>query len=202
MEEFFAIVSEDLKTEQATNTIIIVLQIIEPSMWMRLEESSRIRIENMIIKSIRDGEMQSTSKTQVVTGALGTWSKEFFPFFTLRKELKDEFINKLGCANQHERRYISNFYLDAFPKIFISDDERKRCTREISWSIKKGGRNFIEDCFSHFGHYPSNWQNEILVSLQGEPDSDALASWLPDGTYFLEKFIKFDDIDSEDDIPF
>ena len=110
--EFLVIISEDLKTERSSKAIIIALQIIDPTMWNQIEESSRIRTENMIIKSIQHGEMDHFSKTKVLSGkgVLGIWSKEFFPFFTLSKELKDVFINKLGSANQHERRYISNFY--------------------------------------------------------------------------------------------
>ena len=113
IEKALNIISEDIKGEQESRAIITLLQIVSPTMWHRIEESARIRVENMILKSMKDGEMKHDSTKHSQSGALATWATEFFSSFTLQEELVSTSLSLLKSGNEHKRRYFSHFFLHA-----------------------------------------------------------------------------------------
>lgn len=72
LNEFLTVVSEDLKTVQNETSIKLALQLMPPQFWPRVAEVTRLRIENKLISSIREGEVY-VKNTHTMMGYLGTY---------------------------------------------------------------------------------------------------------------------------------
>jgi len=96
--ELFHAVSTDLRESRDEDSLQCVLQALDPSYWSRIDETARLRTENRIIRNIRDGRhLRKSGKCQA--GALATWSRDFWPNFTLKQELMQTLIEKLRSTS-------------------------------------------------------------------------------------------------------
>jgi uncharacterized protein (TIGR02391 family) len=90
--EYVVTISDDLRTATEDVSIRTALQMMTPELWPRIAETTRLRIENKMIRVIRSGEIVS-GKT---TGALGTWSSQFIKHFARRAECAEVIDFKAG----------------------------------------------------------------------------------------------------------
>ncbi|MBM4300761.1 MAG: TIGR02391 family protein [Deltaproteobacteria bacterium] len=74
------IISEELKCTNDDQVVRIVLQCFPAEWWNRYSEVSRLRIENKLIQSIRDGSYD-IKRSKCLGGSLGTWSRNIFRYF-------------------------------------------------------------------------------------------------------------------------
>lgn len=199
--EFIRIASEDAKEIQNEQDVIILLQILRPSQWVQIEEAARIRLENMILKSMKRGEMERDSQTKVKNGALSTWATDFFSSFSLHDELVASTIELIKSNNENKRRFFSHFFLHTLENIFKTDFEKKRCIEAIDWATRQGGttfnsdlKDFLSDTFAS-----GEWREALLETLENATDEEDPRYYLPDGTPFLGKIREYDDCY---DIPF
>jgi uncharacterized protein (TIGR02391 family) len=113
LDDFITVVSDELKTIKNTNVIIRILQIIPENIWPRINEISRLRIENMLIKSIEEGRID-TKKPYKETGELGTWAQGYIKYFLSKKELRIIFVRKLQ-RHYEEQKYLAKYFLQELP---------------------------------------------------------------------------------------
>ncbi len=84
--QFFSIVSENLKTVLDESEIRSTIQMIPEEYWRSFDEVARLRIESKLIKSVRSGKYNSTSK-KFLSGSLGTWIGRLIPYLELSGQL-------------------------------------------------------------------------------------------------------------------
>lgn len=102
------VVTEDLKTCDAESTIRAVLGSFPSSFWPQIGEAARLRVENKIIRSVRDGRYD-TSSEQCRSGALGTWSTHIFAVMTLKDEMIGTIASKIWSRSPEERAYVFQY---------------------------------------------------------------------------------------------
>ena len=98
-QELFRAISEELRESDDDRTLRYVLQLLTPSYWPQLDEVARLRSENRLIVNLQDGRYIRTSE-KCSAGGLTTWSKDFWPYFSLKEKVLRVLCGKLR-VNQH-----------------------------------------------------------------------------------------------------
>ena len=86
IKQYLAIVSDELVMITEEKDIRHNLHLLPPNLWEQLSEISRLRVENKVIRAIKDGEASNGSSR---SGALATWARGHFRHFTLRYQSRD-----------------------------------------------------------------------------------------------------------------
>jgi hypothetical protein len=102
------IITEDLKISDAESSIRAVVGSFPPELWPRIGEAARLRIENKLIRSVRDGQYDAATR-RCPGGALGTWSTGIFTVMTLRAEIIQVIASKLWSTVPEERAYVLKY---------------------------------------------------------------------------------------------
>lgn len=195
MTDFLSVVSEDLRTIQDIDDLIISLQIIPPHLWLQLDETARLRIENKLIMSIRQGKMNPKYPDIPTRGELGTLAISFLDSFTMKSEVAEVFIQLLTNRNNYVRHYVAFFFMEKFPAVFISKSDRRNCIKTISRLVRAEDEFIKRTLVDVLWNYPDIWKKEILEEFRDITDEENAEFYLPDGTPFLTK-------PPEDEIPF
>ncbi|MCK9355368.1 MAG: TIGR02391 family protein [Gallionella sp.] len=194
IDDFLAVVSDDLRTQNFDLEIRLTLQVLPERLWPRLSEVARLRTENKLIQSIEKGRYELRTQN-CESGALGTWARDFFKYFSLKPELFNVLAKKLS-GDDEEQNYVAEFFFwnlpdsieaDASNAIYSSSDYRtKHYIRLIVQGVSSPDASTIlrEKFLNRFG-FSEKWQKLILEEIESVKDSD------PE---FFNKFINIDDI--------
>jgi len=183
--EIFSLISEELSTTDSEATIRMTIQIMPSEYWPRYGETARLRIENKLIESIREG-LYNAKEDKCIKGSLGTWVTTIAGNIDLKSDLANVIAERLLTGNPYAEAYVFQYNLyGLLPELQVKP----------SWSvekaIKKGlaaGNGRYQEVFS--------WLIEV----------DEYKTWVGEFKGALESFkerpkgSKFDDLD--DDIPF
>lgn len=128
--EFYEILSDELRQTDDDKTIRFVIRALPSDLWVKLSEISRLRIENKLIESAKEGKWVERQR-RIAGGALGTWSGGILESFTLKEDLWRAVFIKLGSSDRAEQNYAFRFFLphveacfDAPPRPLISAVKR------------------------------------------------------------------------------
>ncbi len=114
--EAYSVISQELSETDSTGVIRLTIQLLPPEWWPHYEESARLRIENKLIQSVKDGHyIKSTGKCQ--GGELGTWARRLLPYFELKQEMAQALIRKLQLSSSSEQDYVFSFFFSSFPDL-------------------------------------------------------------------------------------
>ena len=106
--ELFEAISEELRTSASEDELRSLLQIIDSKSWPSINEAARLRTENRIIASIRDGRYSREAK-KCFSGALATWARHLWPCFSLKSELIDTIVNGLRSGSSNHQNYLFQY---------------------------------------------------------------------------------------------
>lgn len=113
IDDFLDVVSEELRTTTEDMDVKTTIQILPSHLWPLLSEVARIRIENKLISSIRDGQYIPETHN-CVSGWLGTWAGRLIKYFTLKDEIYNILVSKLG-GDVKGQNYVAEYFLEAIP---------------------------------------------------------------------------------------
>jgi uncharacterized protein (TIGR02391 family) len=109
------VITEDLAISEEELTVRVILGSFPPSLWPRIGEASRLRVENKIIRSVRDGRYDSSFRCR--SGSLGTWSTSIFPFMMLKNEMLDAIASKIWSSSSEERAYVFRYLFNSLQNL-------------------------------------------------------------------------------------
>jgi uncharacterized protein (TIGR02391 family) len=133
--EFVSVVSDELKIVHDNNIIRMILEFFPPNLWHKLSETARLRIENKLLQSIRDGQWHPSS-SKIIDGAFGTWAKSFMRFFTLKDELLNVIVEKLWSNQTMQGLYVMKYFYSEIPFLVENNETRQRIIRAITKRIR------------------------------------------------------------------
>ena len=137
----FQAVSEEFKITNSESAVRISLQIFPNEMLQMLEESARLRIENKLIESIKDGRYDK-EKQRSKSGSLGTWASAIMQYFLLKDELLNRLITKLASDDSEEHEYVLKFFWDEIVK--LQNPPSDWLIRVIKRKLKAGIKMFYD----------------------------------------------------------
>ncbi len=168
--DFLVIVSEELKVTQDNTDLRLSLQLLPPELWKKLNITSRMRTENILLKSIEEGKANSQGKTINGAGALGTWASKFVQYFELKNQVGRIIVQKLN-GSFDEQVYVFKFFLRQLPLIYDGSYLKENCIKALCKAVNEEGfiGNFTSDLErflkDEFFSFPEDWRKLILVEL-------------------------------------
>lgn len=191
-DELLSIVSDEMRITQDEATIRRTLQVLPPKLWPRIDEVARLRIENKLIRSVESGKVNSSTR-RTTSGALGTWTRDFVRYFSLRDEFYQVLRKKL-VSTEEEQSYVALFFWYVLPHTFdepVNDWVRNIWVRVICKAVSDPyGSNILKEKLTDsISRFPDNWRTRILDGLKPLEESNP------------EYYASLAGL-SEDDIPF
>jgi len=114
--EIYQLLSDELKSIESENGIINIIQLLNPSDWTKIEMVARLRIENKVNASIRDGTYNVILE-KCNSGVLGTWARGLFPFFSLKNEAYSAVMDRLFSGVKGPEEYALRFLAYGLPTL-------------------------------------------------------------------------------------
>jgi uncharacterized protein (TIGR02391 family) len=159
--QFLVVASEELKVTQDEIDIRLTLQVLPPSLWPGLSEASRLRAENILIKSIQEGQSSADGKTIKGAGALGTWARDFLQYFDLKSQVSETILDKLG-QSESEQWYVFNFFLGVLPSLYGTSYRKRLCIEAIIEAVKSEfGDGLAQRLRNHYWSFPDDWKRPL-----------------------------------------
>ena len=101
------VITEDLKTSDDESIIRAIIGAFPSSLWPRVGEVARLRIDNKLIRSVQEGKYDSNAN-RCRSGALGTWSSNIFAVMTFKKQMTEIIASKIKSSSA-ERSYVFRY---------------------------------------------------------------------------------------------
>ena len=126
-----------------------IIQLTPQSIWPLLERVPKLRIENMLIESLKRGKAtfdRVSKQFRCTDGHLATWGWQHWSAFSMRKELQDAVLLCLQSSTA-SRQYLKEYFLPVAIDLFYASEEfrikRNDFVRNIKQSIQE--REYIFD---------------------------------------------------------
>jgi uncharacterized protein (TIGR02391 family) len=178
------VISEELTTADDEATMRLIIGSFESDIWPHLGEAPRLRIENKLIRSVREGRYVRLQK-KCRGGAFGTWAGNLLPYFSLKKEFLYAVYNKLSSKIREEEDYVFQYIFDDLTP--LADTMPPYFESEFLLKLKQGNVRFY-DALNGFG---CPWDQE---------------TWTPELTKAYDEFKAAENENAfqnfDDDIPF
>lgn len=168
-------ISDELSTTQDEAAIRRTMQILPPRLWPQIDEAARLRIENKLVCSIGLGKANPATR-KAIAGALGTWARDFVPYFGLRAEFYNALLKKLQ-GTPEEQAYVALWLWYVFPytlKEPVSDSVRNRWVWAICQAVLSEPASGVvrEKLAESIYRFPPDWRTQILQGLQPLKETD------------------------------
>ncbi|MCX7001067.1 MAG: TIGR02391 family protein [Candidatus Sumerlaeota bacterium] len=196
VKNFLEVVSDEMSTITDEKEIRYNLHLLPPNLWEQLSETSRLRIENRVIRAIKEGEAEGGNPKR---GALATWARSHLQYFTLKDQVGMAFIVKLISSNSASQRYVTELFLQQLPVVISLPYRRSQCIKAISNSIREDDEATRNALIRNIYELPDSWQKEFVKELKDMTDENNPEIYLPDRTPFLKSS---NPIVTDDELPF
>lgn len=182
IKQYLEIVSDEVGTITTEEDFRFNLHLLPPSLWEKLSEISRLRAENRVIKDIKEGK--SIGKT-LKQGALATWARDHFEYFSMKEQVGFAFLEKLESNDSWSRYYVTEWFLQQLPDVVKKPYLIQRCVIAISNSIRDGDETIRNRLLQGLPSLPDEWQKRFTEALKDLTDEENPEIYLPDGSPFL-----------------
>jgi len=193
--QYLGIVSDEIGTITNEKDFRYNLHLLPPNLWGQLSEISRLRAENRVIRAIKKGESYGESSIQ---GALATWARSHFQYFTMKDQVGLAFVENLESENSGSKYYVTELFLQQLPDVVHNPYHIQRCVMAISKSIREGDEMVRKGLLQYISWLPDEWQKRFTEALKDLTDEENPEIYLSDGSPFLTSRETF----SDGDIPF
>jgi uncharacterized protein (TIGR02391 family) len=197
IKQFIAIVSDEFAAITDEKEFRYNLHLFPSNLWEQLQEISRLRAENRVIKAIKEGEAEGEKCKR---GALATWARGHLRFFKLKEQTGIAFVEKLESSAVSNQYFVTKYFMPQLAEIILNSYRIQRCIKAISNSIRSGNIAIRNSVIDNIHSLPEDWQKMLAESLKDLID-ETNPTYLFDGTLFLSR-IDFFSGEIEDDIPF
>jgi hypothetical protein len=154
-------ISNFLKYSDDIATIRMILRVFA-KIWPKIEESARLRIENKLIKSIKDGKWH-TGKEECIGGSFGAWTTNIIENFMLKEKLSWILFNKLRSSDRGEQDYVFRFFGNYFGQ--VTEKPSAYLKKIVIDGLKKGDIRFKEMVEQDFSWLGDEWQEPFKQDI-------------------------------------
>lgn len=166
--EFFAALSDNLRDSSDDDLLQFTLQILQPTQWLELSEVARLRSENRLLKNLRQGWVNHTTG-KCTGGALATWSRDFWPHFTLKKEFLEAATQQVNSQDPEVYAYASKFVLHYLSS--LADKPPWQLQSALARRIKEGDESLYTSVKYNLIWPEDQWHKIIKDALDAYAES-------------------------------
>ena len=171
---FLATLADAMTSAADEATMADAIQYVAPHLWPDLEQSAKLRAENMMISSVRHGSCDLRITGVSVGGELGKWAAYFGARFELKNALARALVSLLQ-GDWNSQNYVGEYFVAVLPKIVEGNRlVGECCSALVTAALVNDARLLKSGLEKCFGSYPSDWQQNFLsVALKDrERDSE------------------------------
>jgi len=139
LKQVYEVISEELRTADDEATIRLIIGSFDGSVWPNIDEAARLRIENRLIRAVREGRY-NRKQNSCRGGALGTWATGLLPYFSLKQEFLRAVSDKLRSNSPEEEDYIFRYLFGSLKP--LADPMPPHIESTIRARLKKGDGRF------------------------------------------------------------
>jgi hypothetical protein len=152
-----------------------------------IDEDTKLRIENRIISSVKEGYLIDGKCKK---GALGTWGNSLGQYFKLKRDLARALIDLLQ-PNWYTQNYVGEYYLAYLDTIIEGNRLIESCCENLAYATLGNNAKVLKaELSKYFSSLPKKWRELYLEKALRYKDRDK--------DYF-NKLHKLKDVDS---VPF
>lgn len=179
--------SNELKVAQSDSEIIGLIRFISSNLWIMVDEDTKLRIENRIIESVKEGYLIDG---RCKKGALGTWGNSLGQHFKLKRDLGKALIDQLN-PSWYTQNYVGEYFMAYLDAIITGDRLIENCCENLAYATLGNNAKILKAKLSeYFPYLPKKWRELYLEKASRYKDRDVV--------YFKNLQKKKDD----DDIPY
>ena len=180
--------SNKLKKATDDSAIIGLVRYLKPKLWPMVDDDCRLRIENRIIESVKEGYYKDGRCSK---GTLGMWGNSLGQHFKLKAELADALIERL-TPNWYTQNYVGQFFLSYLDSIVEGNYRITKCCENLAYATLGNNAKILKAQLSqYFSALPKKWRELYLEKALRYKDSDKA---------YYDNLQKLKDV--EDDLPF
>jgi len=179
------LVRNDLKGADC-DSVRITVALFPIDFWVSLDESVRLRSEDLLLKSIIEGRYIKASK-KCIKGANGTWARDLIPSSTMTNDYLLSLLHKLKSSDKNEQDYVLEYFsiilLDEFAKLKDSP-LAENFIEFINSKVKSGDIRFFEFAQSAI-YYDTFWEQSFKKNIDSfQETKDTVMEQDPDDIPF------------------
>lgn len=167
--ELYAAISDELKFTDSDSAIRSILQIFPSDCLSKLDEAARLRTENKLLQSIKEGQYLKKGD-KCVAGALGTWARNRCSYFILKNEMIHTLTTKLRSDNSLEHEYVFKYFWEAL--VSLTTSAPPRLVNTIKKKLKEGNKNFYERLMSEKKFGSPEWVEPFKQEIDSFKESE------------------------------
>ena len=141
LKQVYEVISDELRTVDDETTIRLIIASFDGSVWPNIDEAARLRIENRLIRAVREGRF-NRKQNRFRGGALGTWSARLLPYFSLKQEFLLAIFDKLRSNSPEEEDYILHYLFRSLKP--LASQMPSHIESIIRARLKKGDKRFYD----------------------------------------------------------
>jgi uncharacterized protein (TIGR02391 family) len=180
-ENFLTVVTDELLGTRDEKDIRVTLAILPPELWPKVGEVARLRIENKLVSSISEGELDfSTGRTIPGKGTLGIWARDFLKHFTggvsAWKAIRGGMQGDSGS-----RAYIAKYFFEVLPDVCETTWQRNMCVAMMCKAAMDGEDQVRVALGDGYWEIPDDWRAAVDEYLKTDPEllKEIVESTLP-----------------------
>lgn len=167
MSRLAEVVSDELNRTDSKESVRFSTSMFPTEFWKRLEESAKLRSENMFLQSVTEGEYISSS-AKCIKGALGTWCTEHLHVFLMKDDFVWRLLRKLQSSNRNEQDYVFQYFSD--PLISTLSQMKgtglaNTAVSTIDKYVKAGDKRFHDLADYAVNVYEEFWKDSLKQSV-------------------------------------
>lgn len=177
--QVFGVISDELKIADDETTIRLIIASFDGRIWPQYHEAARLRIENRLIRSIREGRYTRSDK-RCRSGALGTWTTRIFAQLSLKDDLVRAVADKMWSSSTEEQDYVFEYLFAHLAS--LSPEMPPRIEACLRHRLNAGNERFYEALW--LGPWKEEgWTPELKAASEGfkaaEPSNEASEDDIP-----------------------
>lgn len=167
--QLYAAMSEDLKYTDDVDVMRTVLQAFPHEAWLQFDEVARLRVENKLIKSMKDGRY-SESEDHCYGGAFGARASNIFPEFMLNQQVLRVTCDKLNSSDTLEQDYAFRYLFPYMDVLFEKPDLRLKYI--VNKYLKDGNKRFYDAVDTNFLWLEGVWSEPFKQAMENFKESE------------------------------
>lgn len=164
--EYFEVVSSELTSASELMSIRTALEMLPTETWSYQSEMARLRVEEMVVRSIEEGEADDEGDLIYSNGWFATWARRFIPSFTSKGKVTNAFIKKLS-GEASDRKYILLLFSKQIPEVLSLEWHGSHVVRAIlELDDEDEAGVMLSRIRGEFAWLPMDWQQALNQALE------------------------------------
>jgi len=157
------LIGETLRNENDEHEIANLLSFLRPDSWIKLQRDVKLRIENLLIKSCKNGQLDLYKG--LIDGDIGTFCSFLGVHFERKNDLS--LILKENLSKQwNNQNYIGKYFIYSLPFLIEKNSIKKTCKNLVYATINNKAAILRENLLKACKNYPIEWKESLKIEFQ------------------------------------